>query len=120
MCLQAVTAKLEPTTLIQSGWKKFAGTSKQPRFEVFGNAGSMEVPLDKWLKAETETKIIGDSGNSYEAGFHIYEDEQELTRNNFRRVYYRNAHTRGREKFTIVIAREIFVPSDPDAWPPRG
>lgn len=121
MCLESVTETIKtPTALIQSGWKEFAGTTTGPRFQNFSFNGARNVPLDKWITAETKEVKIS-TFKKYTAGFHVYEDETELKGRQKRRVYYRNAHTRGRQNgFTIIIAPEIYVPSDPDGWPPQG
>lgn len=124
MCLESVSATINPTTLIQSGWKEFNGTQARPCFETYAFNGSRDVPLNKWITAEGNHPITVSQwhkGKSYDPGFHIYEDENELTTlHRKRRVYYRNVHTRGQDRSkTVVIAREMYVPSDPDAWPPR-
>lgn len=114
MCLDSVAASLEKSTLVESGFKTFA--SNPPRFENVAWHGKMEVPLDHWITAEE--KNIG----QYSSGFHIYTREKELSPGfaNKRRVYFRNAHTSGRQGGkTVVVAKEMYVPSDPDAWPPR-
>jgi hypothetical protein len=121
MCLDSVTEKIDkPTTLIQSGWKEFQGNRAQPRFAAYAFKGSRDVPLDKWIAAEVQ-EIKVSTFKKYDAGFHIFEDEEEKTLPSVkRRVYYRKAHTRGRQnRSTVVIAAEMYVPSDPDAWPPQ-
>jgi hypothetical protein len=119
VCLSIVKDKFtEPIPLTQSGWKEFYGTPDKPTFSAYKFAGSNVVPLDKWITAEGD---MVDGGGNYKAGFHIYEDEREIKKgmNKFRRVYYRNVQTRGtQDTMTIVVAREMFVPSNPDAWPP--
>ena len=127
MCLSTISEKLDkPSALIQSGWKTFAGNARTPLFENFTLQGSKTVPLDRWIKAEgKEVKIS--SFKKYEAGFHIFEDEEDLKKNSnythfggMRRVYYRYAHTRGMDQgLKVVIAREMCVLSDPDGWPPQ-
>src|SRR5207253_6408355 len=114
MCLDAGYRSIEPSSLVQSSFKLFDGSAAVPKFQVMPLADKLEVPLDKWLTAEGGTSY-------YPAGFHIYIDETEFTlKNKLRRVYFRNAHTRGsQDKKTIVVAREMYVPSNPDAWPPR-
>jgi hypothetical protein len=121
MCLERVNEKIpNPTTLILSGWKQFGGTDAKPKFEAFAFKGSGDVPLDKWITAESKVVSMGGRG-SYDAGFHIFEDETELKGVAKRRVYYRNVHTRGIDRSkSVVIAREMYVPSDSDAWPPRS
>jgi hypothetical protein len=123
MCLDRVYAKVyKPTPLIQSGWKAFdTGSKGGLLFQQQSLNGSHSVPLDTWIKAEAPGgKIIG-PGENYPAGFHIYEDETEIKYESWkpRRVYYRFAHTRGiQNSKTVVLATEMFVPSEPDDWPP--
>lgn len=117
MCLENVTRRPTPTTLIESGWKEFNGRSIL-QFKSVQLRGSYDVPLDQWITAE-EKKV-----SSYTSGFHVYSDERQLRRNGsvesqYRRVYFRNAHTVGiQDNKTISVAKEMYVPSDPDAWPP--
>jgi hypothetical protein len=118
MCLATVSEQIgKPTTLIQSGWKRFdSGLLGKPKFENFTLKGSRSVPLDEWLVAEGGTA----KGSNYTAGFHIFEDEKEKLPSDKRRVYYRKVHARGRDRaLTTVVAQEMYVPSDPDAWPPQ-
>jgi hypothetical protein len=121
MCLSIVKDKFgKPSSLIQSGWKDFGGAGTSLTFASFQFKGSRDVPLDKWLTAEGG-KVKG--GADYLAGFHVYEDEVELKKANkmprLTHVYYRHVHTRGEQDgLKIVVARELYVPSDPDAWPP--
>jgi hypothetical protein len=124
MCLETVSDKIDkPTTLIQSGWKTFTGTQTQLRFENMPFKGSRDVPLDKWITAEATVEKISTGavirGRDYKPGFHIYEDEQEVKSKTYkRRVYYRKVHTRGKQDgLTVIVALEMYVPSDPDAWP---
>lgn len=121
MCLSVVKDEMKkPTTLIQSGWKEFNGNNSSPQFTNFEYKGSRVVPLDQWLTAETKEVKISMLKGSYAAGFHIWEDEMELPKKSVkRRVYYRNVHTRGMQNnLTVVIAQQMYVPSDPDGWPP--
>ena len=123
MCLSVIDKDIKnPNTLIQSGWKNFSGTHSQPIFETCKFADSYTVPLDKWITAEGD-KIKAGWRSDYKAGFHIYEDEMELSttkRINKRRVYFRRVHTRGSQnKVTVVVALEMYVPSNPDEWPPQ-
>lgn len=126
MCLDSVTEQFDkPTTLIQSGWKRFNGSGRNLLFEAYQYGGTKDVPLDKWIKAEG-TNIAG-RGQDYKAGFHVFEDETEFGKAggryyagkaDKRRVYYRKVHTRGRQEgLSVVLATEIYVPSDPNAWP---
>lgn len=121
MCLETVKDRMDkPTTLIQSGWKTFNGPPAKPRFENFAFKSSKDVPLDKWITAEANVaEIVGRQISGYKPGFHIFEDETEF-KGKKRRVYYRRAHTRGlQDGLTIVVALDMYVPSDPDGWPPR-
>jgi hypothetical protein len=121
MCLDTITERIDqPSALIESGWKTFNMPSGKLQFAVQIHAGSMAVPLDKWIKAEGGKIKVG-SFKSYEPGFHVYEHERELRGMAARRVYYRGLHTRGiQDGKTVVVAGELFVPSQPDAWPPLG
>lgn len=120
MCLEYVREKVAPTSLIQSGWKEFSGgyNTNKLSFQNFPFRGSQTVPMDQWLTAEGDGKV---RGGDYKPGFHIYEDEKELDgRSRKRRVYYRRVHTRGtQDGLTVVIAQEMYVPTNPDAWPPK-
>lgn len=114
MCLDSVTKSLATSSLVESGFKTFSRGTGALRFENFGLGGKDVVPLDQWITAEE--KNVG----TYTSGFHIYTREKEHNPANLRRVYFRRAHTRGSQgNKTIVVAKEMYVPSDPDAWPPR-
>lgn len=121
MCLDSGHKKLEKSNVVQSGWKTFVGSygSNNLQFESVDYKGSRKVPLDKWITAEGD-KIKSGTFGSYEAGFHIYEDDGEIkSKAGFRRVYYRNAHTRGRQDGkTVVVASDMYVSSDMEGWPP--
>jgi hypothetical protein len=123
MCLDTVTEKIEPVALIESGWKTFNhsgetyNSGEKLRFRHYSFAGTKEVPTDKWITAEG--KEISMSRGNYPAGFHVYSDEKQKA-SNWRRIYYRNVQARGHQDGKmIVIAREIYVPTDPDGWPPK-
>lgn len=119
MCLESITnANMDKTTMVQCGWKSFGGTTSVPEFASYFFASGRAVPLDRWITAE------GKGPGQYGAGFHIYSDEKELMpsphRVYYRRVYYRRPHTKGKQDCrTVVVASEMYVPSDPDGWPPR-
>lgn len=114
MCLDSVTKSLQTSSLVESGFKEFSGSKAAPRFQNVPLHGKHEVPLDQWITAKEEN--VG----KYTSGFHIYTREKEHFETLLRRVYYRNAHTKGKQgNKTIVVAREMYVPSDPDAWPPK-
>ena len=124
MCLAKVDQKIDkPTMLIEDGWKKFRGSSAAPEFEAYNFAGSRRVPLDKWIAAEQhmghDKKITANDGAKYAPGFHVYVYKTEAEKNHaLRRVYYRRAHTIGRQdNATVAIAMELYVPTNPDAWP---
>lgn len=121
MCLDEVKEKLsEKNELISCGWKEFSSSGGILRFQNNALGKSKDVPMDKWIEAES-TKVGNWGKNSYQSGFHIYSDEKELgiPNSRYRRVYYRGVETIGRQDGkTVVIARWMFVPSDPEAWPP--
>ena len=122
MCLDKITQKgdLDANELITCGWKEFTNSGGILRFQNNALGDSKDVPMDKWIMAEGGK--IGSWGVKYEAGFHIYSDEVEIkvkSSMRYRRVYYRGVETIGtQDGKTVVIARWMFVPSDPDAWPP--
>jgi hypothetical protein len=59
-------------------------------------------------------------GKKYQAGFHAYADELEVKSKFYLRVYLRGITCTGyQDEKRAVIAREMYVPSDPDAWPPQ-
>lgn len=122
MCLDEVKEKLsEKNELISCGWKEFSSSAGILRFQNNALGKSKDVPMDKWIEAES-TKV-GNWKNSYQSGFHIYSDEVDIqlknNYNRYRRVFYRGVETIGKQDGkTVVIARWMFVPTDPDAWPP--
>ena len=121
MCLSKVIEKYDsPSSVIISGWKEFNDRSGKLEFQNQANAGSRAVPLDTWIKAvPTVNSIRSDDGKSYVPGFHVYENE-DIRKASRRRVYARLITCRGeQDRENLVIATEIYVPSDPDAWPPK-
>lgn len=122
MCLDKITTKeVDANELIACGWKEFSNSGGVLRFQNNALGDSKDVPMDKWIQAQSGK--IGSWGVKYEAGFHIYSDEVEIglknSYNRYRRVFYRGVETIGtQDGHTVVIARWMFVPSDPDAWPP--
>lgn len=124
MCLSTIAETYEePSTMIMSGLKVFKGSTSTPEFENQFYKGSKKVPLDVWIKAE------GTSLGFYPAGFHVFEADSTSTSQQSsywdmkkaRRVYMRKVHTKGtQDGMTIYVAEEIYVPSNPDAWPPKG
>jgi hypothetical protein len=126
MCLSAVTESYDrPWTLIVDGWKAFVyGSGNKVRFDNFGVNGSRDVPLDKWIQATAEYSngkdISASNGKQYKPGFHVYTDEEQLTLGLLRRVFVRNITCSGRQYGkNCVIAQEMYVPSDPNGWPPK-
>jgi hypothetical protein len=138
MCLTTVKEIYEtPSTLIVDGWKEFDGSGKNIFFQNFPFNRRREVPLDKWLVAEvnlstdsstdssTDRGVIrSDDGKEYPAGFHVYADELELKKQGrmerYRRVFVRKVSSFGTQgDLHVVIASEMYVPSEPNGWPPR-
>jgi len=119
MCLDKNYSKLDPVSLIETGWKEFAGSKSKPEFAVMCLNDSKLVPLDQWITAKgghVNTGIIG----GYRAGFHIYIDPKESGSAKRRRVYFRNAYVEGSQSgHKCVVAKEMYVPSDPEGWPPQ-
>jgi hypothetical protein len=118
MCLGKVTAThSKPSGVIVDGWKSFTGTDSALTFQQMGGP----VTLDVWLQAskiKPPQDIVAGDGTKYRAGFHAYGDEQE--RGCYRRVYLRNITCTGEQDFKkCVIAQEMYVPSDKNAWPPQ-
>jgi hypothetical protein len=131
MCLATVKEVYDnPCSMVQDGWKKFGGTDSKPTFEAFGVGGkNTVVPLDKWIKATKEhapTGVRATDGNMYDPGFHVFAEEPK-SKTGMRRVFVRNISCRGKDSGTgssydhkeVIIAQEMYVPSDPNAWPPK-
>ena len=122
MCLSAIKESYDqPSPLITDGWKVFNGTDLRPLFQSRVLGGSAEVPLDKWLRAEGVRDIPADDGNFYRPGFHAYSNEDQLNGKSwFRRVFLRQITCLGRQDGKdCVVAQEMYVPSDPNGWPPK-
>lgn len=119
MCLDSGHVRITQSSLVETGWKTFIGGITDLRFQNFGIGGKTNVPLDKWIRAEESQVRIG--SGSYTSGFHIYNDETDAAAlGTPRLVYFRNAHTLGTQASRkVVVAKEMYVPSNPDAWPPR-
>lgn len=118
MCLDSVTGKVQPDALIQSGWKVFAHGRPLLHFENFAYKGEKRVPLEEWIVAEEQKANSG--ATSYTTGFHVYTNEKQKE-SNWRRVYYRLAHTKGTQSGKeCVVARELYVTAREDDWPPLG
>lgn len=121
MCLDSIKEEYEtPSPLVQGGWKEFSGTDAKP----ISQQTSKPIPLDQWIKAN-EVTISMSGGGSYTSGFHVYSDDTQISKNKgnyvkYRRVYYRNVTYLGtQDGKEVVIAREIYVPSNQKAWPPH-
>jgi hypothetical protein len=124
MCLDRIISRPEATTLVEDGWKKFSKkwtNSKVLQFENMQLKDLKEVPLDKWVSAEIKPVTTTLGAEKYDTGFHIYEMQKEASdAGATRRVYYRKVHTIGvQDGKRVVIADEMYVPSDPEAWPPK-
>lgn len=123
MCLTTVFEinEGEPSTAIFSGEKEFNPDGKKLNFQNQPNGDKYEVPFDEWITALPKVnKIKAHDGNHYEAGFHVWEEDSKSKNPNRRRVYYRQVVCKGEQnKEKIVIARQIYVPSDSDGWPPK-
>ena len=119
MCLDKVRESYDsPSNLVLDGWKVFRGSGSKLEFENLSQYNP--VHLDEWMKA-SESTIRANDGNSYESGFHVYEDETK-THNNptKRRVFIRKVTCRGEQGgHPIAIAQEMYVPSDENDWPPK-
>lgn len=123
MCLDTVKEKYEnPSPLIQSGYKVFRGSGNSLQFQAQTLGGAQTLTLDKWIVAE-EKQITANDQKSYITGFHICIDEKEVERyersSRSRRVYFRYAHTRGVQGGEILVAKEMYVPSNENGWPPK-
>lgn len=118
MCLSTVTrAYAQPSDLILDGWKEFGGSSSRPEFINSQFRKTRDVPLDEWLTAEAKTEITASDLKPYVPGFHVYADEKPGKVR--RRVYVRRVTYSGtQDRNDCVIAEQMYVPSDPDAWPP--
>jgi len=123
MCLSSVKETYDPSSeLIVDGWKSFtSGTvSGSLKFENFSDT----VELDKWMQASAATAPTGiraDDGKTYMPGFHVYAEESEIQKLGYkcRRVYVRRVTCMGEQgRIKCVIAQEMYVPSNQNAWPP--
>jgi hypothetical protein len=109
----------KPSDLIVNAWKEFDGS--KPVTLSFTNFGGT-VKLDTWLVA-SEVKppinITASDGKTYRAGFHAYAAER-ASRRITRRVYLRKITCIGdQDGSKAVVAQEMYVPTDPDGWPPQ-
>lgn len=126
MCLERVDRALDSTnTLIESGWKYFEKDAHQLQFPHQPHGGTKTVPTDKWLRAEERAEIgAARGGMAYKVGFHIFVDERQAKTASFsgklRLIYYRRSTYKGIDQGQpTVVAQEMYVPSDQDAWPPK-
>jgi hypothetical protein len=118
MCLtKVVTTYVKPSGLIVDGWKEFIGSGSSMKFPNYGGS----VALDVWLRADEirpTMDITASDGKKYKSGFHAYADEQGKP-SYCQRVYLRSITYAGEEGGRkCVIAHEMYVPSNPNAWPP--
>jgi hypothetical protein len=120
MCLSKVTTTYDkPSDLIVDGWKEFSGKGNSLSFSAMGGT----VALDVWLQASASTAkdLTATDGKKYKVGFHIYAGDvfERYSSYRYRRVYLRRITCIGdQDGKKCVIAQELYVPSDPDAWPP--
>jgi hypothetical protein len=122
MCLSHVSETYDhPSTLIMDGWKDI--DQRKPRLQ-FTVKGKSDIPFDKWITATNEHApkgIKADDGNVYEPGFHVYADEKELNGKTYQRVFVRGVLCVGKQDGkTVIIAKEMYMPSDKNGWPPKG
>lgn len=126
MCLSKVTATYDkPSGLIVDGWKGFSvrGTAEgllaaPSGTELVTAPRGVKVQMDAWVKA-TGADLVADDGKYYQAGFHAYFDEHRRDGRATRRVYLRGITCAGEQDgYPCVIAQEMYVPSDTNAWPP--
>jgi hypothetical protein len=75
------------------------------------------VKLDEWITANGPEIDAGDS-KKYKAGFHVYAEESRHDKR--RRVYVRQVTCEGmQDGERCLIAQQMYVPSDENAWPPK-
>src|ERR1700722_5214434 len=117
MCLSYVTEQYDtPSSCITDGWKAMYGTTTKPQLY-----GMKDVPIDEWFKANTAIQIKADDGKNYESGFHVWKDETKTrAAENRRRVFVRFISALGsQDGEQVVIAREMYIPSSSNGWPPK-
>lgn len=123
MCLDYIKEQNDnPSAVITSGWKEFNGSGKSLQFQNMILNGQPGVPLDEWIKAEKKPVHSNSDIKSYVTGFHVYTEEEEIKRNSksYRHVYIRKIQTIGTQNnLTVAVAEEMYVPSDPNDWPPK-
>ena len=122
MCLDIVKEQNEsPSSMIMSGWKDFGKYGSDLEFKIISLNNSKKVPRDQWIIAE-KVNINATDGSKYDTGFHVWIDENEAKKNNsgLTHVYIRKVGTLGiQEGLTVAIAEEMYVPSNPNDWPPK-
>jgi hypothetical protein len=124
MCLTRITEIYErPSTLIVTGWKTFSGSGNGNTVRLgFAINGSNYLPLDKWIQATAEHRLMLNAGDGklYQPGFHAYAEEHELSSQSYRAVFLRKVTCRGEQSgMATIVAQEMFVPSAPNRWPPK-
>jgi len=121
MCLSSVIETCDhPSDVIIDGWKEI--DAKNPRF-MFKQNGSYDIPFDKWITATDEhapTGIKASDGQTYDPGFHAYADEKEVDTKRMQRVFLRGVTCIGKQGGKrAVIARQMYLPSKNNGWPPK-
>jgi hypothetical protein len=119
MCLSKIEAVIDqPSDLIVDGWKEFDGSKPALSFTNFGGV----LKMDTWLVAsevQPPMNITASDGKTYKAGFHAYAEEGAWRRAP-RRVYLRKITCIGeQDNKKVVVAEELYVPTDPNGWPPQ-
>lgn len=119
MCLSSVKEIYDPPSdLIVDGWKNFKGGANKPEFSMQTHGGKSDVPLDVWIRAEATATIMADDKKDYVPGFHVYCDDHAGS-TGYRRVFLRRVTCSGLQgSLKVVIAQEMYVPSNQDGWPP--
>lgn len=120
MCLSSVEAVYDkPSDLIVDGWKEFGQKDTNLRSQQFNTV----IQRDTWIQASEQRPLVvlgmikASDGKLYRVGFHAYVDEPK--KGSFRRVYLRKITCTGDQDGKCVVAQEMYVPSDPNGWPPR-
>jgi hypothetical protein len=120
MCLTTIDEQNDsPSNMIMSGWKEFS-TRGASNLEFQNNAlrGNNQVPLDQWIVAEKQL-IKATDGKKYNTGFHVWIDETKESKK-LTHVYIRKISTIGtQDTKRVAIAEEMYVPSNPNDWPPK-
>ena len=126
MCLSSVKETYSnPSSVITDGWKEFTSSVGKLFFHTYGLDGGFddaarEVPMDKWIKAAEISVTAGDY-KQYTSGFHVYTNGKNAAGVSRRRVYIRRVKAKGLQgDEECLIANEMYVPSDPNGWPPKN